>query len=431
MTTITTQEKLATVKQFNCTGCGASLSVLNPRAQNIACQYCGSVLDVNSEQHQILSALGKPDRYHPLSFIRLGMTGTFNGKTYQVIARTRVRMKYKEYWAEDGETGYSNETWIFDEWLMIDANRTYFYLIEDKEGYLISEEIIPETPSLLPSNLRMSLFQKQSPQIVREYGDAEIIHFEGESNYRITTGDRLRFAMYRDRGIEYSVEWRLEKDGASIKEIEFFREVPVSRRKLIEAFSNNEEIEKLRESEGKWRFVFQVSSLSMVALLVMLIYSIAYSGKTVFRQDFEIQNLNSSSPVVSQDIVVDEGGLFSLDMEVEFMTQNSEFYAFAYIMDADSGAISTVENDFYYYAGYEDGESWTESDMSVSKVFRLKEPGNYHLELYKNVETGIPESSGTMKIELKKGILLSRYFILGLIILAIPTFIAFSRKGSV
>ncbi|MEZ4777436.1 MAG: hypothetical protein R3D00_29940 [Bacteroidia bacterium] len=430
MTAITTQEKLATVKQFNCTGCGASLSVINPRAKNIACQYCGSVLDVNSEEHQILTALGKPDRYAPMSFIRLGMIGNFNGKTYQVIARTRLRMKYKEYWAEEGETGYSNEVWIFDEWLMIDANRTYFYLIEDKEGYLISEEIVPETPGLLPSNLKMSFFRQQSPQIVREYGNAEVIHFEGESNYKITTGDQLRFAMYRDRGIEYSVEWRMADDAQSIKEIEFFREVPISRRKLLEAFSNNEEIEKLKVTEGNWRYVFQVIGGTWLVLLLFLLYSFMGSGKTIYEESFEIQQLNSNTPVATKDIIVSEGGLFSLELNVPEMTQNSEFYAFAYVMDADSGAINTLEGDFYYYAGYEDGESWTEKELSASKVFRLKEPGTYRLELYKNVEDTVLPPTGTIRVEMKQGILLSRYFIIALIILFIPLFIAYSRKGS-
>ncbi|MEZ4827229.1 MAG: hypothetical protein R3C61_13270 [Bacteroidia bacterium] len=429
MTAITTQEKLASVKQFNCTGCGASLSVINPRAQHIACQYCGSVLDVNSEDHKILSALGKPDRYSPMSFIRLGMTAVFNDKTYQVIARTRLRMKYKEYWAEEGETGYSNEVWIFDEWLLIDANRTYFYLIEDKEGYLISEEIIPETPGLLPSNLRMSFFRQQSPQIVREYGDAEIIHFEGESNYRITTGDHLRFAMYRDRGIEYSVEWRMADGGQEIKEIEFFREVPVSRRKLLEAFSNNEEIEKLKETEGNWRFVFNVIGLTWLALAGLLLYSFMGTGKVIFEQNIQIEDLSETQPVMTGEIAVAGGGLFRLSLEVPFMTQNTEFYAFAYVLDADSGVVNTVEGDFYYYEGYEDGEHWTEKELSSSTVFRLQQPGNYRLNLYKNVPENMISPQGELRIVLKRDILISRYFIIALIVLAIPLFIAYSRKG--
>lgn len=429
-TGIQTQEKLANVQQFNCTGCGASLSVLNPRAQYIACQYCGSVLDVNSEEHKILKELGKPDRHRPISFIRLGQEATFNGRTYMVIARTRMRMKYKEYWSEEGESGYSNEVWIFDEWLLIDEYRTYFYLIEDKEGFKVSEEIIPETPMLLPRNLRMSFFKKQSKQIVREYGGSEVIYFEGESNYQIRTGDLVRFAMFTERGIEYSVEWRVDKDGDDIKEIEFFREIPVSRRKVIEAFSNNEEIELLKQKEAKWRFIFRVALFTMIALFALLLYSFINDGKPVYQQDFNIQTLQEETASLSQPIEIKEAGLYKLFLTTPYFTQNSEFYAFGYILDKDSLAINTIDGSFYWYEGYEDGEKWTEKDLSTSKVFRLTEPGTYFIQLYKSGELPGKPVAGTLKVSVNRGVLLSRYFIFAIIICLIPLLIAYNKEGS-
>ncbi|MEL6133422.1 MAG: hypothetical protein AAFR59_08680, partial [Bacteroidota bacterium] len=210
--TITTQGQLASIKQFNCANCGAAHQVMNPRAQYIACNYCGSVLDAQSEEHQILQQLGNPEKHHPFSFIKLGQKAIFDGKEYQVISRTRWRMRYKEYYYEEGEQGYSNEVWIYDEWLMIDANYMYFYLVEDKEGYWISEEIVPETPMLLTRDRRMSFYQQQSPKVVREYGQANVVFFEGESNYTIKKGDEIRFASFKDRGIDVTFAPDLGKD---------------------------------------------------------------------------------------------------------------------------------------------------------------------------------------------------------------------------
>ena len=177
---IKTQSQLAAVKQFNCTNCGSALEVLHPRAKYISCQYCGSVLDTNSEDHQILKALDPPKKHKPLSFIRLGQTANFDGMKHQVIARTRWRMKYKEYWYEEGDSGYSDEIWIYDEWLLMAEDRTYFYLVEDKEGFHIVEDIVPHHPVLLPfkmNDIRSSifshntfalLFKKSHPQIFGE-----------------------------------------------------------------------------------------------------------------------------------------------------------------------------------------------------------------------------------------------------------------------
>ncbi|MCB0836644.1 MAG: hypothetical protein KDE26_06920 [Bacteroidetes bacterium] len=425
-TAIKTQSDLTNVQQFNCTGCGASLSVINPRAKYIACQYCGSVLDADSEEHQILEALGKPDRHKPFSFIRLGQEATFNGKTYQVIARTRWLMKYKEYWVEEGESGYSNEVWIYDEWLMIDANRTYFYLVEDKSGYMISEEIIPETPTLLTNDLRMSFFQKQPRQIVREYGGAEVTHFEGESNYAIKKGDRIQFAMFRERGIEYSAEWRLDDSGQEIKEVEFFREIPISRRKVVEAFANNEEIEKLKIRESKWQFVFNVAAATGVVLLILFLYSLASNGNLIHEQEFSVVSIKNENEVISQPISIEEPGMYQLDMDIVFLTENSSTYIFAYILDENKTAISTIDGDFYHETGYDDEGKWTESSTSSSKIFRLQEPGTYYVQLFQDTPTS---AMGTLKIGLRSGILLSRYFLIGFFICLIAAAIAYNNKG--
>ena len=61
--TIKTQDQLASVNQFNCKNCGAAHEVMNPRAQYVACQYCGSVLEANTEAHKVLQNLGKPEKH--------------------------------------------------------------------------------------------------------------------------------------------------------------------------------------------------------------------------------------------------------------------------------------------------------------------------------------------------------------------------------
>ncbi len=195
-TTITQENKLASVKQFNCSGCGSALEVFNPRAKYIACQYCGNVLDNASEEHQILMTLSPPDQHKPFSFIKVGLVATFFDKKYQVIARTRWQQDYQEYWEEEGETGYSDELWIYDEWLMISEQRTYFYLIEDQDGYYISNEIIPDKPNLPSNDSYWSFMKNHKNQIIREHGVAQVVYFEGESNYQIKINDSIRFAAF-------------------------------------------------------------------------------------------------------------------------------------------------------------------------------------------------------------------------------------------
>ncbi|MEM9987481.1 MAG: hypothetical protein AAF804_20505, partial [Bacteroidota bacterium] len=158
----------STLRKFDCPSCGSSLSLVHPRAKEIMCQYCGSVLDAKDEAHQIIRKLAKPERHPPFSFLKVGLVAEFNGKPYQILSRTRWRMRYKEYWREDGESGYSNEVWVYDEWLLIDEDRSYVYLVEDREGFKLSEEIIPDSPMLLPKDLRMNFYKSQRKKQVQE-----------------------------------------------------------------------------------------------------------------------------------------------------------------------------------------------------------------------------------------------------------------------
>ncbi len=221
------------IRQFRCKNCGGEIQLQNKRTQYVACQYCGSVSEADSEAGQILTKMANPGKYPTMSFIKLGMEGTFRGKRHHVIGRTRRKNTYKEFWAEDGESGYSDETWIFDEWLLISEDGTYFTIVEDSEGYNIVNPVVPKYPSL-PSRKKMQDFFQDKLRRVREYGDTEIMYYEGESTYLVQAGFKSKFSQYNLGGKAYIAEWRYENE--DVKEIEFFEEVPVSANQLKNAF---------------------------------------------------------------------------------------------------------------------------------------------------------------------------------------------------
>ena len=332
-------------------------------------------------------------------------------------------MTYQEYWSEEGESGYSNEVWVYDEWLMIDANRTYFYLIEDKEGFWVSEEIVSlkNQPSC-PQNRRMSFFKSQSDQIVREYGSAVVVHFEGESNYKIKKGDAINFAMYKFRGIDYSVEYRKNKD--EITEIEFFKETPVSRRKLLEAFGDNEEIAKLRDKEAAWRFVFNVALIACLAMVGGIIYSLVSDGNLIFNQTLTLNDLSENKGTSTLLIQLPDKDLYKLKMKVDFTYENSETYVFAYLMDEEGTPLDNLGDYYYFWAGVEDGERWTETNLSSSKIFRTDSEQKLTAQLYTSEEF---DSAGNVHLEVYQGVWLTRYFVIALIISGI--ILGISRTG--
>ncbi len=257
------------VRQFKCKNCGGELELYNQRSQYVACPYCGSVADSSSDAYKVLTNMDKPSKFPPMSFIEIGMEGVFNDKVYKVIGRTRRRNNYKEYWAEDGETAYSDETWILDEWLLISEDATYLTIVEDSEGYTIANPIIPKYPSL-PQGETMLDFYYNKPKQVQEYGQTEILYYEGESTYLVKTGDKSAFSEYSDYNSKsYSAEWRYKDN--EVKEIEFFEETPISSSELIKAFN----LPETTVANGKrWSFKLNIGAIFFITAAINLISSI-------------------------------------------------------------------------------------------------------------------------------------------------------------
>ncbi len=429
MSNITIEDKLTPVRQFNCTSCGASLEVFNKRAKYTGCSYCGSLLDVQSDTHKLLSKLGTPTDFKPYTFVRLGMQAQFNDKKYQVIGRTRWRMDYKERWEEEGEVGYSTEIWYYDEWLMLSEQRTYFYLVEDKEGFYVSNEIYPTSPSLPRQHSeKISFYQGYKKKPIQEIGAAKVQFFEGESNYRILIGDRIGFANYKyNKKKKYAVEWRINKKTANIKEIEYFEEIKKSNFSILEAFEENEAVKKILDNQRYWRFILFSAIATLALFFITTIVSINKTGEYIFVHTYDVSSTQKDIDVsiTTPRFNITKPGLYQLKLRGAFNQDNTSMYSIAYIHNEKGEPIRAIEGDFYYWTGIEDGERWTESNKDKHKAVLIKEAGTYYAELYVTSEYN---QTGQLTFEIRKNILLTRYFLIGTILLTIFSCFAYSRS---
>ncbi|HMA64813.1 MAG: DUF4178 domain-containing protein [Fibrobacterota bacterium] len=213
---------LSPVKQITCASCGAALSLFRNTSEFYACNYCQSVLDIKSKDAQLLEKL---DISIPVrSFITLGYCIKLNNKMFVAVGRTRWRNNYYEL---NSSGGYDYETWEYDEWLFAAEDGESVYICEDAEGFTLSEELYPQYPNVIIGS-EMRTFDSNWKVAAIEYGESEVVFFEGESTYHIHKGDRKKFAEYRVRSINrHSVECRLDKAG-NIIEIEFFSDRGIS-----------------------------------------------------------------------------------------------------------------------------------------------------------------------------------------------------------
>ena len=301
------------IRQFRCASCGGELELQNPRTRYVACPYCGSVADAKSDAFHVLTKHANPSDFPPRSFIKLGKEAKIEGKAYKVIGRTRWKSNYTEYWYEDGESGYEQGTWIYDEWLLISEDATYFYIIEDEEGFHFSRSIIPKYPSL-PKDGKIEDFYTKKIRQASEFGTSEILYFEGESTYLVKPGRKVGFSQYSNNRIDNIAEWRYNDEG-EIQEIEFFEEYGVNAKSLREAFMTDEErmqleqekriktLEKIKTRKLNKR-IFQYGGLInfVVGLLLVVLYSgKEYSYQTIMEKTFKYPIQASESDFIIKD----------------------------------------------------------------------------------------------------------------------------------
>ena len=278
----------------------------------------------------------------------------------------------------------------------------------------------------MPRDKRMTFFKGQPKRQVQEFGNAEVIYFEGESNYRITKGDQIRFASYKDGGISYSAEWRMvSKD--EIKEVEFFKETPISRRRIIEAVGDNEEMAILAKKAADWNFVYQVARIALFVFVAMTLWTCTSSGTRLHEQRIPISSILGENGYLSEPFEIPSKGVYKLSLSAENLVNNTEVYVLSYILGSDEIALNSIEETFFYYTGYDSDGQWTESSLSGGKRFKTTGSGTYRVQFFANSE--LPISQGDILLQLNEGVMLTRYAFIALVISLIVMMFAGSKKN--
>ncbi len=430
-------------KQFKCKSCGGELRLINKRTRFVGCPYCGAVADANTQAYKVIAQMEKPSVFPPYTFLRIGMIGSFEGTKYQIIGRTRFTSSYKEFWEEEGEKGYSDERWEYDEWQLLGEDFTYFYIIEDKEGFKSSHVFYPSFPNL-PKGDFIQNFNTNKQQRVHEYGSSRIIYFEGEATYEVKVGNNHAFAMYKSGKDCYEVETRLPK--REEKEISFYKEKSYKVDEILDAFGEDEKLKTFKHSfetlKRSRRVVRLMYTAATIVCFFLMFFSIAETD--VFTQDFKLSDYKMVSQTDSMTEYVIYSNFFELkDVErvhgfnlTVNMPDNMDSYTEITVQDEKKNVVNELAGNFYRASGdeawSEDGESgvehWEESEIALNELYKLDSAGRYQVKINVQLSQNQPEQVlYTLHVTRTD---LSRYYTIGFFIFWFMAIFA-SRKPNV
>jgi hypothetical protein len=348
------------VELLQCPQCGAPLT---PRAgadtRTLVCGHCNSILDLTEEQ---ASVVGETRLTKPLQPIKPGMEATFGDTRYQVIGWLRY-----EGWDDE-------DTWTWDEWLLISSEGAYLWLSYDREaGFVIQHKIRP-TKAFEPTRARFTGIPVPGGTArVIESAPARVTAIEGELTWRAQVGERLRYMDARLGDRRYSLEYGTD-------EIELYEGREISPIAVWRAFGRDDLVAQVKaraQVRGRYKALGVVTLVVAVISMLLALYG-AMSGQELLKQTAQLSATRREQAVGPIE-VTDPNRAYRVKLRTSLPVNN-----WAVVNVTANGP---QENEFYLFAeefwdeeGYDDGY-WHESDTRARRFFRPDTTGPYYLTL--------------------------------------------------
>lgn len=214
-------------RSLNCSQCGSPIGVRNALKAKVAtCQSCGSIIDLRSPKFEVLGKARLDQR--PRGLLCLGMIAERDEKRWEVIGLLVF------------EGSDVEETWTWDEWLLMSEDGRYAWISHDEGKYSWQTLLTPADPPTRRDIERSSAIELEGqPRRVRERDDAHIRMVDGELTWKASLGDQI---FYVDLSSGYSIEYTAD-------EIEFYSGKRLGKADIYSMFSMREHLAILVEAE--------------------------------------------------------------------------------------------------------------------------------------------------------------------------------------
>ncbi|WP_375559654.1 hypothetical protein ACE193_18235 [Bernardetia sp. OM2101] len=417
-----------------CPSCQHTNYVWDEEVRYMYCYDCGVTSDLAF--NRTLNESLKIEDFPYYSFLRVGQIIFLEEKEFIITARLRYRSVYKEYYTSDDGSGYSNEIWYFDTYILRNTKEgkdEVYYLSEDKEGYSLGMPVTVDKTDADPTNLELftNFYEGRADYRVTEYGSSFLEFFEGETEKEdpYAVGTQIHFATYQEGTWSYTVE---QGDGWK----EFSAEKKISKEALYKALEGNPYIDTYQERDKGFSTIRKTMGAAAVFAFLVFLVSLFSDGTPISTTRVDTKDIDKKEGYLSKPIKIDDTGTnYNIEWSVNFKSpQNQGMMVVVELLDKEKNVINAVESDFWYETGVDSEGSWTESATSESKYFKFLEEGDYFARIYAKTDstyfTKVNGSQAIVNFTVNEGALLSRYFLmLSGFITVVALLISFGKTG--
>ncbi len=408
------EAKRVTSVGVGCPNCGGPLSLNAPdSALRVTCPNCSSLLDVNQGNLTYLHALNPPPDA-PDFVAPIGAEGTFAddvkfkiiGASARSVTFDGIKYFWHEYLLYNPSIGFR--------WLVHSDNHWNF--VEPVNAADVAQDNVFTAGSTVDYNGRKFKIFQDAP--------ATVEYVKGEFYWRVEQGETVR-------AVDYVAAPMMLSQEISENEINW----------SVGTYLTNDEVEKAFNISGlprPWgvgpnqpftgRFYYTWGFLPLLALLVVAIFMIPFTGMTSTVLNETVMMPSSATPQVQFSQPFEIKGNRNIRISASAPVNNSAADLDVDLVNEQSQEVESIAIPISYYQGVEDGESWSEGSTATDATLSSLPAGKYTLRVEGTTENVTQQLPVTLKVEqnINRGV----NFCCALFILTIMPLIGLIRKWS-
>ncbi|MBI4537538.1 MAG: DUF4178 domain-containing protein [candidate division NC10 bacterium] len=353
-------------KTLTCSGCGAPLAVRAPgHSLSVACGSCGAVLDAKDPNLQIIASFEKRTKLKPL--IPLGTRGRFRGQPFEVIGFL-VR-----------QVTIEGETFAWSEYLLFNPFQGFRWLTE-YQGHWISAKTASGIPKADPSGGEGAVSYLGATFRHFQMAEAETIYVLGEFPWRVQAGERVVVEDYisppRILSSEVTPEERTWSIGEHVDGEQVWKAFKLSGSPPPREGVGVAEPSPYAPQARTMRWLFL--AFLAAAFVLNLLFGLMAQNRVVYSKQFQYVRGQGSPAVVTEPFEL-TGRRSNVLVEIATTVTNQWAYFTLALIDEATGQALDFGREVAFYAGVEDGESWTEGSRNDSVYLSSVPSGRYYL----------------------------------------------------
>lgn len=351
-------------KNFACRKCSQTIHVKTfPYAQSCACKDCGLSYELKDgldfrkdEMKKVLHTI----------YLPLGSTGTIDGIRYEVIgyARKQEQNSYHSEWTE---------------FTLFNPQEGFAFLSEYEGNWIYIRERI-DSPVLLNQNVNEFDYNKELFHLFNSYTH-KVISASGEFPYNIFDNNKTKAREF----ISPPEMWIEERNGE--EGINWYFGKHINHRTVKNAFDLSLMPAKRGIGAVQPSGFINRTNITMTALIgifflicVHLLINKTKEERVLINTAYPFSDSSNTVSVVTEKFQLDKWRS-NLCFSIEALVYNTWFELNATLVNAETGKEYALEQGVEYYAGYSEGESWTEGSQREVAYLTGIPAGTYFLQL--------------------------------------------------